>query len=118
MNEELVITLEKRGDVTLFDLQGDVTTFAEPHMNEAYKNATSEGTSKILLRFYEDAYINSGGIAVLIQVLAETKQNNQQVAITGLSKHFQKIFNMVGITKFAKIYNSEGEALEGLSGSA
>jgi anti-anti-sigma factor len=117
MNEELVIKLEKRGDVTLFDLQGDVTTFAEPHINEAYKNAHDVGTSKILLKFYEDAYINSGGIAVLIQMLAETRKNDQNVAITGLSKHFQKIFNMVGITKFAKIYKSEKEALEGLSGS-
>ena len=117
MNEELVIKLEKRGDITLFDLQGDVTTFAEPHIHKAYGDAHDEGASKILLKFYEDAYINSGGIAVLIQMLAETKRNDQKVAITGLSKHFQKIFNMVGITKFAKIYQSEEEALEGLSGS-
>ena len=118
MNEEITIRLEKRGEVTRFELVGDVTTFAEPHLNEAYKNANDEGASKILLRFDEDAYINSGGIAVLIQILAETRKNGQPVAITGLSKHFQKIFNMVGITKFAKICNSEEEALECLSGSA
>jgi anti-anti-sigma factor len=118
MNEEIVITLEKRGEVTLFDLCGDVTTFAEPSLSAAYNNANDEGASKILLKFDEDAYINSGGIAVLIQILAETRKKGQQVAITGLSKHFQKIFNMVGITKFAKIYNSEDEAVEGLSGSS
>ena len=115
MNEELVIKLEKRGDVTVFDLQGDVTTFAEPHINGAYKNAHDEGASKILLKFYEDAYINSGGIAVLIQMLAETKKNDQKVAVTGLSKHFQKIFNMVGITKFAKIYDTVDEAMEAMA---
>ena len=116
MNDELAIKLEKRGDVTLFDLQGDVTTFAEPLINEAYKSANDDGTSKILLKFYEDAYINSGGIAVLIQMLAETRKNGQKVAITGLSKHFQKIFNMVGITKFARIYETVEAALETMSG--
>jgi len=115
MNEEIEIKLETRGAVTLFDIKGDVTTFSEPFLNEAYKNANDRGASKILLKFEESAYINSGGIAVLIQILAETYKNNKQVAITGLSNHFQKIFKMVGITKFAEIYDSEDEALEGLS---
>jgi anti-anti-sigma factor len=114
MNQELEIKLENRGDVMLFDLQGDLTIFSEPFINEAYNDANDQGATKILLKFYEDAYINSGGIAVLIQLLADTNKNNQQVAIAGLSKHFQKIFKMVGITKFANIYNSVDEALEAL----
>jgi hypothetical protein len=36
------------------------------------------------------------------------------VGITGLSKHFKKIFGMVGITKLATIFESENDALEGL----
>jgi anti-anti-sigma factor len=114
MNHEIEINLEKQGDITIFDIQGDVTAFSEPFFSEAYQNANEHGTSKILLKFYETAYINSGGIAVIIQLLAETKKNNQKISITGLSGHFQKIFNMVGITKFAKIYNSMDEALADL----
>ena len=117
MAKENEITLETHGAVTLFDIKGDVTASSEPILDEAYKNATHQGTNKILLKFDENAYINSGGIAVLIQILAETKKNNQQIGITGLSDHFKKIFNMVGITKFAKIYNTVDEALESLSGS-
>jgi anti-anti-sigma factor len=111
MNSEIEINLEKHGDITIFDIQGDVTVFSEPFFNEAYKNANDQGMSKILLKFYENAYINSGGIAVLIQLLAETKKNQQQISIAGLSGHFQKIFNMVGISKFAKIYSTVEEAI-------
>ena len=71
--------------------------------------------NKMILKFHQEAYINSGGIAVLIQLLAETKKHNQQIGITGLSEHFKKIFRMVGITKFAKIYNTREDALEGMS---
>ena len=94
MKEENEITLEKVGDVTVFDIQGDLTTVSESFLKEAYKDANDQGTSKIILKFYEDAYINSGGIAVLIQLLAETKRNNQQIGITGLSEHFKKIFKI------------------------
>ena len=55
------------------------------------------------------------GIAVLIQLLSESKKRNQVVAITGLSENFKKIFEMVGITRFAKIFDHEEDAINSLS---
>jgi len=115
MGQENEIRLENRGAVTLLEIQGDVTTFSEPFLNEAYKSANDQGASTILLKFDEGAYINSGGIAILIQLLAETRKQGQQIGITGISPHFQKIFNMVGITKFAKIYDNVDEAVEAMA---
>ena len=110
------IALETIGDVTLFDIRGDVTALSEPFLNDAYTKAIDQGVVKILFKFKKDIYINSGGIALLIQILAETKKNNQLAGITGLSDHFKKIFNMVGITKFAKIYDSVEAALGQMAG--
>jgi anti-anti-sigma factor len=98
------IQLEKHDAVTLMDIKGDITAFSETFLNEAYQKANDQGAGKILLKIEKDAYINSGGIALLIQILAQTKRNNQQIGITGISDHFEKIFHMVGITKFAKLY--------------
>jgi anti-anti-sigma factor len=111
MKQETEINLEKQDDITIFDVQGDVTAFSEPFFNQAYQTAKDQGANKLLLKFTEDAYINSGGIAILIQLLAQTKRNNQQICIAGLSNHFKKIFNMVGITKFAQIYKTVDEAI-------
>jgi anti-anti-sigma factor len=118
MEQNNEIRIEQIDTVTLLDIKGDVTAASEQSLNEAYKNANNQGTNKILLKFDEGAYINSGGIALLIQLLSETNKNNQVVAITGLSDHFKKIFSMVGITKFAKIYNTRDEALESMSEGA
>lgn len=116
MKQEIEIKLETRNNVTIFHMEGDLTAFSEPFLSEAYENANQLGTSKIVLEFTHEAYINSGGIALLIQLLAQSKKNNQQIGITGLSSHFQKIFKMVGINKFAKIYNTIEEALQGMAG--
>ena len=116
MEQQTEIGLETVGDVTLFDIRGDVTALSEPFLNDAYTKAKDQGVSKILLKFKKNAYINSGGIALLIQILAETKKNDQQAGITGLSDHFKKIFNMVGITKFATIYNTLDDAMEAMAG--
>lgn len=115
MEHQNQIIIEKHGATTLFDVKGDVTSASEPFFNDAYKKPDILEASKIVLVFDKDAYINSGGIAVLIQLLAETKRNNQQIAITGLSEHFKKIFRMVGITKFAAIFPSVDAAMQGFS---
>jgi anti-anti-sigma factor len=109
------IKIESHGDIILLDIRGDVTAFSEPSLNSAYTSAKESSPKKIILRFEEASYINSGGIAVLIQVLAQTRRNNQKIGITGLSDHFKKIFNMVGITKLATIYPSLQDALNAMS---
>ena len=115
MTQANEIQMEQLGAVTLLDIRGDITILSESFLNGAYEDANNQGAGKILLKFEEDAYINSGGISVLIQLLAKTEQNNQQIGIIGLSDHFTKIFNMVGITKFAKIYKTREDALEAMS---
>ena len=109
------ITLERQGPVVVLSIQGDITSFSEPFLNAAYQEANDQGTRKILLNIEGDSYINSGGIAVLIQILAQTKKNNQQIGITGLSDHFKKIFHMVGITKFADIHSNLESAIAAMS---
>ena len=111
------IKLEQHGTVTLLDIQGDITAFSEPYLNEAYNHADQQGATHVLLKTGRDIYINSGGIAVLIQILAQAKQNNQLIGISGISDHFKKIFKMVGITKFAKIYDTVEVALERMAES-
>jgi anti-anti-sigma factor len=112
------VTFETRGDVVVLNIQGDITAFSEAKLNEAYRSATGQGAIRLLLKIAVDAYINSGGIAVLIQILAQTSRNRQLVGITGVSEHFKKIFSMVGITKFATIYPSIEEALKKMAVSA
>lgn len=114
MKQETEIHLEQRGDLSILDIQGDVTAFSESFFNDAYVSANENGASKILLKFTHDAYINSGGIAILIQLIAKAKRNQQQICIAGLSDHFKKIFKMVGITKFAQIYNTVEEAVNSM----
>ena len=109
------IKLETHGLVTLLDIQGDITSFSEIYINEAYRKANDQGARHILLKIEKDAYVNSGGIAVLIQILAQTRINKQSIGITGASEHNKKIFKMLGITKFAKIYTSVEDAIEAMA---
>ena len=116
MHQTNQFQLEQPSGVTLLHIQGDITAQSEPVINEAYHQADEQGAAqRIIIQFEDDVYINSGGIAVLIQILAQTNKKSQQIGIAGLSDHFKKIFNMVGISKFAGIYDTVEDGIAAMS---
>ena len=111
MAKEPEITIRSKGDVSIIDIKGDVTAPTGQPIEDAYNQVTIAGAKKILVTFASDCYINSGGIAILIGILSESRKKGQAVRMTGVSGHFQKIFMMVGLTKHAQIHPSEEAAL-------
>jgi anti-anti-sigma factor len=111
LEDELTVSTRERDGVAIIDLVGDVTTFAEEKINTAYREVTNKGARFVLLNFRQNDYINSAGIAILIGIVTEVTRNNQKLAVSGLSQHFQKIFRMVGLAQYAEIYQDEDEAL-------
>jgi anti-anti-sigma factor len=111
MTKNVEVLTRLHGDVSVIDIRGDVTPLAGPPVEEAYAGVSAAGAKKILFVFAADCYINSGGIAVLIGVLSQTKKRGQAVRMTGLTAHFQKVFSMVGLTKYAQICPSEQIAI-------
>jgi anti-anti-sigma factor len=97
--------------VTILSFAGDISSASKDAMLGAW-HGLNGGTSKILLDFTGVDYINSSGIAIVIQMLLEAqKTGGQSVGIFGLSAHFQKVFTMVGINKYAALHKDEASAL-------
>jgi anti-sigma B factor antagonist len=97
--------------VTILAFSGDISSASKDAILNAY-HGLSGGTSKILLDFTSVDYINSSGIAIIIQMLLEAgKAGTQSIGIFGLSAHFQKVFTMVGINKYAAMHKDEATAL-------
>jgi len=114
MSDEIQVSIRDKNGATVIDLVGDVTTFAEDAINQAYQSASADGATNIIFNFRENDYINSAGIAILIGVVTEARKKDQKLLMTGLSVHFQKIFRMVGLTQYADLYPSIDEALAAL----
>lgn len=112
MNRDIEILLSSKNDVSMIRIKGDVTAATGVKIEEAYQKVTNDGANKILLLFEKESYINSGGIAILIGIAAESREKKQTIRITGLSGHFQKIFHMVGLTKYTEIFPTEESALK------
>ncbi len=106
------IRIEMRGSLAVVEVKGDVTRVSQLFVQQAYRDACGQGAQSVLLKFGRNTYFNSEGIKVLLEVLAEARKSGRPAGITGVSKHFRKIFGMVGITRLATVFDTAPKALE------
>jgi len=99
---------------TCLRFTGDVSSASKEAIVDTFQALDKHAHKHILLDFKGVEYLNSSGIALVIQVLMEANKSGQTVAICGLTPHFTKVFTMVGITKYAALYPDEAAALVSL----
>jgi len=100
--------------VTVLRFQGDIASTSKDAVLGAYQTLPKDTAKLILLDFTGVEYINSSGIALIIQLLIEASGAGQKVYVFGLSPHFTKVFTMVGITKYAGLFPDQTAALAAL----
>ena len=97
--------------VTILAFTGDISSTSKDTILDGY-NAVAAGVQKVLLDFRGVEYINSSGIAIVIQLLLEAHKAGQRtIGIFGLTPHFNKVFTMVGVAKYAAMSPDEATAL-------
>ncbi|MFQ5648551.1 MAG: STAS domain-containing protein [bacterium] len=117
MQQNTQVETRVKDDIGIIDIQGEVTSFSEKILEESYETLTGEGLIKIGFNFEKVSYINSAGMAIIISILTRSRKREQTLRCWGLTEHFQKIFDMVGITRYMEHARSEEEALGGYSRS-
>ena len=73
--------------VSIIDIEGDVSAFAEDVLMEAYSEASSPTTRTIILNFNGLEYMNSSGIGLLVTLLIRANRQKQRMLAFGLSDH-------------------------------
>ena len=112
MPEKLEARVRHVNNLAIIEFSGDVTTFAEDVVQNAYRDATRDGGHTIAIDFSACEYINSAGIAAIIGVVTEARRQGRRMLVFGLSPHYQKIFRMVGLVDYVEMCATEAEALQ------
>ena len=107
----LTAEVEQRGGVSVINLSGYLSSEVAAPLEEAF--AQIADSEKILLAFQEKDFINSAGLAVLFDLIFPLKEKGKQFRIAHPSKHFRKVFDIVGLSKDVEVFEGEEQALTG-----
>jgi len=109
---QIDVSTQADGDVTVIRVEGNVSTDAEEPIESAYADVCASEARHILLSFREEDYIDSAGIALIIHLAAEARDRDQVLRIAQPSKHFRRVFtDIIGLNEYVDIFASAEEAL-------
>jgi anti-sigma B factor antagonist len=98
-------------DVSVIDVKGELTAFAEGVLMDAYNQASDGKVHAIVLNFEGLEYMNSSGIGLLVTLLIRVNREKQRLLTYGLSEHYRNIFQITRLDDAIGIYDSEEEAV-------
>ena len=109
---ELKVNLRKAQDsVFVIDLLGEVTSFGEGPLMEAFKQASEGGAQALIFNFRDLEFMNSGGIGLLVTVLIRANRQGIRLSAVELNEHYRRIFELTSLNEAIHIFEKEEEAL-------
>jgi anti-sigma B factor antagonist len=97
--------------VCVVDISGEITSFAEGPLMDAYTQANTHQASIIALNFSDLDYMNSSGIGLLVTLLIRAQRQDQELLAFGLNDHYKQIFELTRLNEAIQIFPSEVDAL-------
>lgn len=95
------------GHISIIDIEGDVTAFAESALMQAYAEATEPSARSIILNFTGMEYMNSSGIGLIVTLMIRMNRAKQRLFAYGLSEHYARIFELTRLNEAILAYPTE-----------
>lgn len=111
-----ISTASEDGLVTL-TVSGEVDLHASPKLREELQKVAAQGAPPLLLDFRGVEYIDSSGLATLIEYLRGGKGAPRKMAICGLQPNVQMVFELVRLHELFTLLATVEEGRAFLLGS-
>jgi len=102
-----VKTFEKEG-VLVFQVDGEINISSSPELKKQFEKQTSK---KVVVDLLKVGYIDSSGLATLVEILKRTKSQSGSLVLSGLSEKVKSLFEITKLDKLFQVAASQDEAV-------
>ena len=107
----MFIKLKEENGVTICYVSGEINIDTVSELEKAFKKLIDEKQRKVLLNFDKLSYIDSLGIATLIEFTRKLKEIEGIAFLSNIPPKIRSIFGITKLDEVFKVYEEEGEAL-------
>lgn len=107
----LEASVRDRRAAAVIDLWGELTVAGATALLAAYETAAAGTAPTIVLNCRKMRYINSQGVALLVELLKRSRRDDRTLIACGLAPHFAEIFAITRLSDLIPLYEDERAAL-------
>ncbi|HOX39018.1 MAG TPA: STAS domain-containing protein [Candidatus Brocadiia bacterium] len=107
----LKINAREVGSAAVVDVTGEVDMHNSPELRKVLKRLVGAKKPLIVVNMSGLDYIDSSGLATLVECLQGTMKNGTKFSIFGLNPRIKNIFTLARLEQVFRICESESEAV-------
>lgn len=104
-------TIENLEDITVVDVQGELTVGNRGELKEAVLSRLDDGDRKFLFDFDGTSYIDSSGLGVLVSLSKKIREKSGGLRLAGLNDDLRTLFELTKLDTLFQISDSRSTAL-------
>jgi anti-sigma B factor antagonist len=108
------ISTRQVGNVTIVDVVGEITLYNSPEMRKTLIDLLKEKRlPRVIVNLGRVKYIDSAGVASLVEGLKISRDLKSGFALYGLSRTAREVLELTKLITVFEVHDSEEEALRG-----
>ena len=104
------LSLRTSENTRIVDVAGDVDMGGSPQLRKLLFEALKE-SPKVVINLTAIRYIDSSGIAVMIEALKESQRLKRQFVLFGMNARVHAVFNLTHVIQIFQVVDTEEQAL-------
>jgi anti-sigma B factor antagonist len=108
----LQIAARRIDKITIFDVTGDIDLANSPEVRKALLKELKElRTPRVVMNLSNVRYIDSSGVASLVEGLKASREAGSRFILFGLSTSAREVLQLSRLLKIFEVYDNEEQAL-------
>lgn len=103
---------KEAGGVVVCAVEGEINIDTSPDVRKTFDKLIGAQKKKIIMNFEKLNYIDSSGLATLIEMLQRLKKTDGKLRLCCISDKIKSIFEITKLEKLFEIFATEQEALK------
>jgi anti-sigma B factor antagonist len=106
------ISARRSDKLTIFDVSGDIDFVNSREVRQAVLHEIKDSKiPKVVMNLTQVRYIDSSGVASLVEGLKASRDQSSRFILVGLSKSAREVLQLSRLLKIFEVYETETEAL-------
>lgn len=106
------ITTSLNGDILVCSIDGEIDINTSPQVKKAFDKLVKDKQKKIVINLGRVSYIDSSGLATLVEALKNLRNYGGRLKLTDLSSKVKSLFEITKLEKLFDIADTAEEALK------
>ena len=107
----MAVRVESRNDLTVCHVDGEININSSPDIKKAFDKLISKKTPKIVVNLSKVTYVDSSGLATLVEILKNMRSYGGKLRLTNLSSKVKSLFEITKLEKLFEIMADERDAI-------